>query len=102
MFCPNCKYEYKPGVATCPDCGTDLVYKLAPEQPNHLKKTEPQDALVTVFKSYDFAITAIAKSILEEAGIEYMTLGGRGRSGREFQVSTDKAEEARSLLAGIE
>jgi hypothetical protein len=25
VFCPNCLYEYQPGVTKCPDCGVDLV-----------------------------------------------------------------------------
>ena len=28
MYCPNCKYEYQPGVTVCPDCGKKLVDKL--------------------------------------------------------------------------
>lgn len=23
--CPNCKYEYVPGITICPDCNTPLV-----------------------------------------------------------------------------
>jgi hypothetical protein len=26
-FCPKCKYEYRPGVETCPDCDVKLVDK---------------------------------------------------------------------------
>ncbi len=25
MFCPNCFYEYKEGIKTCPDCKVELV-----------------------------------------------------------------------------
>ncbi len=38
MFCPNCKYEYKPGIEKCPDCGADLVEKL--EEPKLTAKKE--------------------------------------------------------------
>jgi len=31
-FCPECQFEYKPGVIICPDCGSVLVEKL-PDQP---------------------------------------------------------------------
>jgi hypothetical protein len=27
-FCPTCRYEYKPGILTCPDCETPLVESL--------------------------------------------------------------------------
>jgi hypothetical protein len=30
-FCPNCRYEYKPEVWECPDCGARLVATLPPE-----------------------------------------------------------------------
>ncbi|UCC44388.1 MAG: hypothetical protein JSU65_00200 [Candidatus Zixiibacteriota bacterium] len=31
-FCPNCEYEYKAGVSTCPDCEEPLVDKLPEEE----------------------------------------------------------------------
>ncbi len=31
-FCPNCKYEYNPGIIRCPDCGVDLVTELADQK----------------------------------------------------------------------
>lgn len=34
MFCPVCKYEYKPGVKVCPDCEEKLVEKLPQEKHN--------------------------------------------------------------------
>lgn len=30
-FCPKCRYEYKPGVYNCPDCGEELVDQLPVE-----------------------------------------------------------------------
>lgn len=32
-FCPNCRYEYKPEVWKCPECGARLVDKLPVEKP---------------------------------------------------------------------
>ena len=32
-FCPNCRYEYQPGVAECPDCREPLVENLPPGPP---------------------------------------------------------------------
>ncbi len=31
-FCPKCKFEYKQGAETCPDCGAALVEALPAEQ----------------------------------------------------------------------
>ncbi len=31
-FCPNCRFEYKPEVKICPDCGATLVEKLEKEK----------------------------------------------------------------------
>ena len=30
-YCPKCKYEYRPGIDICPDCGERLVYSLPEE-----------------------------------------------------------------------
>lgn len=30
-YCPNCKYEYRPGIDICPDCDERLVYSLPDE-----------------------------------------------------------------------
>lgn len=27
-YCPECRYEYLPGINQCPDCGTELVNEL--------------------------------------------------------------------------
>lgn len=31
-FCPNCEYEYSPGIDVCPDCGARLVDQLPEEE----------------------------------------------------------------------
>ena len=31
-FCPKCKYEYKPTVEVCPDCGEKLIDSLPKEE----------------------------------------------------------------------
>lgn len=32
-FCPECRYEYEPYIAVCPDCDTPLVDQLPEETP---------------------------------------------------------------------
>lgn len=36
-FCPNCKFEYKPEIDICPDCGAKLVSKLEEEIIENIK-----------------------------------------------------------------
>ncbi len=36
-FCPNCRFEYKPEVEVCPDCGATLVAKLEEEIIENIK-----------------------------------------------------------------
>jgi hypothetical protein len=102
MFCPNCHYEYVLGVTKCPDCDVDLVYALPPKPPKDKQAKESEERLVTVFRSRISPNLAIAKSILDDAGIEYVTSGGRsGIGGSVIQVFPDDVEEAVALLADL-
>lgn len=60
-FCPDCKYEYNPGIKKCPDCGSRLVDKL-PEEPVPL----PEVNLVEV-ASYPFEVQAQEARLLLES-----------------------------------
>lgn len=99
MFCPNCRTEYMEGITVCADCGAELVAELPPE----LNEAE----LVTVLEARDLAIVALAKSILEEAGIDYVAKGELPMEQlavgpMEIQVDKNDAELARDLLADLE
>ena len=106
MFCPNCRYEYKPGVVQCPDCGADLVYALPPDE-RSAGRWRPADNVETeiVFESEIGADIAIAKEILDEADIPYIE--GRsptihhGEHNRAILVSGEDVSRARSLLADL-
>jgi len=41
-FCPECRYEYKEGIITCPDCGEKLVSVL-PKKPAHNSADAEED-----------------------------------------------------------
>jgi len=102
MIRPNCHYVYVLGVTKCPDCGADLVYKLPPNLAISTKKPAQPSDLVVVYISSDRANAVIAKSILGDAGIEYLIMDDWRGGGRvAFRVSSDDAEEARALLAGL-
>lgn len=64
-FCPECKYEYRPDIKTCPDCDVELVDSLEAEAPQG-----PPPKLVPV-ASFPFDAPAQeAKIRLESHGIQ--------------------------------
>ena len=103
MFCPKCRYEYVQGVTECPECGVPLVEELPPEPKQESVK------LVTVFVTNDALVVAVAKSILDSAGIRYLVKGemlrwaASGPMGElvEFQVAEADAENAKQLLKDL-
>ena len=42
-FCPNCRYEYREGMVTCPECNEKLVPVIAEEAVNNLSDTDKPD-----------------------------------------------------------
>jgi hypothetical protein len=101
MFCPNCRTEYKEGITVCADCGAPLVEELPPES-----KPEWAD-LVTVLSTVNASTIALAKSILEDAGMDFSVKGELPKAMlsigiMQIQVSSDDEAEARKLLEGVE
>ena len=113
MYCPKCKSEYLEGVYVCPDCNISLVDELSAEE-----KPSPEYLdLVTVFETGDQSKLLVAKSILDEVGIEYYIRGeniqdlfGLGRIGSgynmilgpvQIQVLRSSENEAKSLLSEL-
>jgi len=69
-FCPKCKYEYVPGITTCPDCDLKLVEKLSDVPMEDLA----DEGLVCV-ATYPYPVLAQeAKMHLESFGIRSMIL----------------------------
>jgi hypothetical protein len=107
MFCPRCESEYREGFTRCSDCDVELVAALPSE--DH----DPDSHLVPVLSTSDATMTAIVKSLFDEAGIGFLTrnealqdmLGG-GRLGGmnlvlgpvEFWVREDQESAARELV----
>ena len=92
MFCPNCRTEYRQGITVCADCGAKLINELPPE-------TDGRE-LVTVLEAGDLAVVALAKSMLEEAGIQFVAKGELPMEQLavgpvEIQVEIDNETEAR-------
>ena len=111
MFCPACKVEYEPWVEECADCLVPLVATL--QQEDDFAPAQ----LVTVFATGNPALLALAKSILDHAGITFFAKGeglqnlfAAGSIGGynpavgpvEIQVSAEDELEARELLHELE
>ena len=103
MFCPECGAEYREGILECSDCQTVLVPEI-PSEPEPKPKLE----LVTVLASGDPGRIAVAKSLLEDSRIEYLTkdegfhdLFPVSRFRIQIQVRPEDREEAGELLADL-
>jgi hypothetical protein len=108
MFCPNCRAEYTVGVVKCADCDVALVAELTPTDDN-----ADYIDLVTVGVFTNAPELAVAKSLLEDADIQYFaknegviglfSMGQVGYNpmvgGIEIQVHPDDADAAREILA---
>jgi len=71
MHCPKCGAEYRPGFSRCADCDVDLVDEHV-EEPSI---PDPHRELVPVFKTTDSILLPVVKSLLDSAGIEYVSQG---------------------------
>jgi len=114
MFCPNCRYEYKKGIKVCPDCDENLVDTLPPDEEEHDEEDKYAN-MVTVYETSDQSKILIAKSLLEEAGIEFfaqgdgiMDLFGAGRLGFNpvvgpvyFKVREEDEDRALEILVDM-
>jgi hypothetical protein len=116
VFCPRCGDEYRPGFTECADCHVPLV--VAPvegdDTPAPAREPgipDPDLELVTVLWSADTTLLPIAESILQSAGIAFITTNeglrtrfayGVGVGPVGIQVAADDADDARALLADLE
>jgi hypothetical protein len=106
MFCPKCRTEYREGFTECADCGVPLVQDLPP-RPSPPGPEEDLSNLVTVLSTVNASTVALAKSLLEDAGIEFNVRGELPKAMfsigiMQIQVADDDEAEARKLLEGIE
>lgn len=105
MYCPQCGVEYREGFTECSDCHVPLEAG-SPPDPN--AEFDPKLDVVVVLETNDRIQAALAKGVLEEAGIPFFVLGqittlvndvdGFVRKWVRFQVPRDRESEARELL----
>jgi hypothetical protein len=111
MWCPECRGEWREGIVRCLDCDVELVASEPPARGN------PDAKLVTVFRTAEADVLPVVRSLLEESGIPFAVKGEelvgmfpsaglglvidpRSRAA-EIQVTEDRADEARELLADV-
>ena len=105
MYCPQCGLEYREGFTECSDCHVALK---AGSPPDGEEAFDPKMDLVVVLETNDRVQLALAKGLLEEAGIPCFVLGqitglvndvdGFTRKWTRLQVARDKEADARELL----
>jgi len=111
MYCPSCGASVDSTEAVCPECG------VAPAEARPGPAPDPTIQLTSILSSGDPALIAVAQSLLEAEGIEYLIrseglqdLFGWGRVGAgfnlfagpaEFVVRDEDAHRARELLADL-
>ena len=106
MHCPQCRVEYRDGFTECSDCHVPLVSgTAAPDAPD---PGDPTIGLVIVLETSDRIQLAMAKGLLEDAGIPLIVRGEIATLVQEvdeflhkrvrLQVARDREAEARELL----
>lgn len=67
-FCPECKYEYREGITTCPDCNVALVSSLSTQAEPTVAETNEQ--IVSVYSTDSQIEAELVKGMLETSGIK--------------------------------
>ncbi|MGA2595252.1 MAG: DUF2007 domain-containing protein [Bryobacteraceae bacterium] len=109
MYCPQCRVEYRDGFTECSDCHVPLLAGPPPlEAPDPF---DPNLSLVVVLETNDGIQLAMAKGLLEDAGIPFFLLGqiatlvsdvdGFLHKWVRVQVPCDREAEARELLETV-
>jgi hypothetical protein len=106
MYCPQCRAEYRAGFTECSDCHVPLLTGTGVPDPQHT--IDPALELVVVLETNDSIQLAMAKGLLEDAGIPFFVLGqiatlvqdidGFLHKWVRLEVPRDREAEARELL----
>jgi hypothetical protein len=103
VYCPQCNVEYRDGFTECSDCRVALIAGAPPSD-----SFDPSLELVEVLETNDGVQLAMAKGMLEDAGIPFFLLGRIATLVQDVdpflhkwvrvQISRDREAEARELL----
>lgn len=106
LYCPQCRVAYRAGSAECSDCKVPLLDGAPPrEAPDAF---DPALGLVVVLETNNGIQLALARGLLQDAGIPFFVLGQIAtlvqdvdpflRKWVRLQVPKDREVEARELL----
>lgn len=108
VYCPQCLVEYRDGFTECSDCQVPLLAGTSPEPTSTF---DPDLELVVVIETDDRVQLALAKGLLEDAGIPFFALGQIATLVQDvdpylykwirLQVPRDREAEARELLESL-
>ncbi len=108
MYCPQCGIEYRDGFTECSDCRVPLLAGTPPVEPSFF---DPSLELVEILQTNDPVQLAMAKGLLEEAGIPFFVLGqiatlvqdvdGFLHKWVRIQVPRDRETQARDLIESL-
>lgn len=106
MYCPKCLVEYRGGFRECSDCQVPLLPGAPPPEP--ASEFDPDLDLVIVLETNDSIQLAMAKGMLQDAGIPFFVLGQIATLIQDvdpflhkwvrLQVPRDRETEARKLV----
>jgi hypothetical protein len=106
MYCPQCRVEYRDGFTECSDCHIPLLAGTPPVET--AAPSDPALGLVVVLETNDRFQLALAKGLLEDAGIPFFVLGQIATLIQDVdpylhkwvrvQVPRDREAEAREIL----
>jgi hypothetical protein len=106
MYCPQCRVEYREGFRECSDCHVPLL--AGRPMPEERSSFNPALDLLVVLETNNPYQLAMAKGLLDEAGIPFFVLGQIAtlvqdvdpflKKWVKIQVPADREAEARELL----
>jgi len=109
VYCPQRLVEYREGFTECSDCRVALLAGAPPEPTDSF---DPTLDLVVVLETNDSMQLALAKGLLEDAGIPFYVLGQIATLVQgvdaflhkwcRLQVPRDREAEARELVESLE